>query len=447
MSTWSCSIQTCVCDHMIRPPAQMQEQQAYWAQPQTSPGEMCSFRVRAVSRCGQTRRRTLQMCPFHIDGWREWAHRWVRTPANSVERNTPLFVLSDIYALGHMQMSFAALWSHVASLKSGASLLVSFEFGQINEPPTMAGVARAFYLPLLSSINAYAASEFGVSVLTSPMLDPALYQIDPHPNVSREVWCFPSVTRRACPNDLRLPNKEVGFCGGWFAGVSAVTSWRRFLAQRYGMMRHWYPSGCDDEGNIGIVPKVRLLVLDRANVESTHVGKGRHSTHDLRQVGARSFFDRAAVVSQATEACREGAGFVCDVTSLALGGGPNMSFGEHCQLFGSFDVLVVAHGAGLANLWCAVPGAAVVEVLVPGNATQSMYTPLASQMGAHYCSVGIESGTFFTPIKPHVLGLRTCVRSSVHAVMGALILKSRRDACTKLSPATGVTSQRQHTRR
>lgn len=60
-------------------------------------------------------------------------------------------------------------------------------------------------------------------------------------------------------------------------------------------------------------------------------------------------------------------------------------FESNCRLFGSFDLLVAAHGAALANLWCAMPGAAVIEIVLYQGAT--MWVPLIRQLGLRYCAV------------------------------------------------------------
>ena len=97
-------------------------------------------------------------------------------------------------------------------------------------------------------------------------------------------------------------------------------------------------------------------------------------------------------------------------------GMPFKSFDGNCRVYGTFDILVAVHGAGMSNLWCATPGAAVVEIITHENATMSMYGPLAAQMGLAYCSVGVKSGTFDTPIQPNPHVLEACVRSSAKSL-------------------------------
>ena len=123
----------------------------FWAHPSTSPSLWCAQR-KEVS-CGKTRAQTLRMCPLHVDPLAQVGSSAAHyTHARVV--TTPLFLLEDIFALGHMQMSFAALWSHLTGLRAGSELLVSFQFGHASEVLSMAGVIREYYLPLLRSIQA-----------------------------------------------------------------------------------------------------------------------------------------------------------------------------------------------------------------------------------------------------------------------------------------------------
>ena len=88
------------------------------------------------------------------------------------------FLLEDSMQLGHMQMSFAALFSHVSSLPRGSTLIASFEIGgsSAGEFPSPKGWRHAFrryYLPLLASIR-LRAHALGVRVVILGSLDPTL---------------------------------------------------------------------------------------------------------------------------------------------------------------------------------------------------------------------------------------------------------------------------------
>ena len=74
--------------------------------------------------------------------------------------------------------------------------------------------------------------------------------------------------------------------------------------------------------------------------------------------------------------------------------------------------MIAAHGAALANLWCAAEGSALVEVTYGGSAT--MYAPLARQMGMLYCDVqAVEGQSGFSQAltTPRLEKLRECLRA------------------------------------
>ena len=79
-------------------------------------------------------------------------------------------------------------------------------------------------------------------------------------------------------------------------------------------------------------------------------------------------------------------------------------------------MLIAAHGAALANLWCAAEGSALVEVTYGGSAT--MYAPLARQLGMLYCDVQAvegQSGFSQAMTTPRTEKLRECLRAILHA--------------------------------
>ena len=94
-----------------------------------------------------------------------------------------------------------------------------------------------------------------------------------------------------------------------------------------------------------------------------------------------------------------GAASACNTTHLVFDFGPSKSFMFNCQLYASFDIVVAVHGAGMANLWCATPGVAIVEIVTSEHANVSMYTPLARKMGLTYCIARTVQGSFDTPVQ------------------------------------------------
>ena len=160
-----------------------------------------------------------------------------------------------------MQMSFAALFSHVTRLPRGAPLLISFEYGAAREYPGWVGIVTRYYFPLLESIRHYAANEYGVTLqVLSRLTDPLYFAWkdgyslplagtwakrfanhahinigdDPDPwkakvlrrfNISLAPWCFRSIVRRQCPRRKALRLRAdatgvslAGHCGAFFSG-------------------------------------------------------------------------------------------------------------------------------------------------------------------------------------------------------------------------------------
>ena len=69
------------------------------------------------------------------------------------------------------------------------------------------------------------------------------------------------------------------------------------------------------------------------------------------------------------------------------------TFDSQCALFGGFDLFVMVHGAGMANLVCARPCAAVVEI---GWGAASVFNVLARQLLHHHCFVAVTPESQFT---------------------------------------------------
>ena len=228
-----------------------------------------------------------------------------------------------------MQMSFAALFSHVTRLPRGAPLLISFEYGAAREYPGWVGIVTRYYFPLLESIRHHAANEFGVTLqVLSPLTDPLYFawkdgnslplagtwaqrfanhahiNLGDDPdlwkakvlrrfNISLAPWCFRSIVRRQCPRRKALRLRAdatgvslAGHCGAFFSGPAAVAAWRRFLVRRHGMLwgASWGSDPRDMEANNRVarvrplrgreLPQrpLRVLILNRCAVHATRTG-------------------------------------------------------------------------------------------------------------------------------------------------------------------------------
>jgi hypothetical protein len=360
-----------------------------------------------------------------------------------------------------MQMSFAALFSHIVRLPRGSLLLLSFQFGTSREYPGWDGVATRYYFPLLESISEHAALKYGVTLqMLSPMTDPLYFSwksgealalsganakragnlgtislmddSDPykgremrHFNVSLAPWCFGSLVRRQCPKwSKRLPvdaqtgQTLSGHCGAFFADGGSVAAWRRFLVLRYDMWTSWYGQsvrrGVADHDDHDARPQrpLRVLILNRCPPERAAsnfsllgtVGgaRGRHLTPETQEQIYRVVKSRCRLIASG-----------CSLQVLTTGCTVE-GFGNNCKLFGSFDLLVAVHGAALANLWCATPGASVIEVTLHHGDT--MWVPLIRQMGLGYCSVSQPSVHTMPPCGVSCLG---CGAASRHTCAAA----------------------------
>ena len=99
---------------------------------------------------------------------------------------------------------------------------------------------------------------------------------------------------------------------------------------------------------------MRVVILNRVNT-SEPLGKQccrEDKKSQMRYVRGARGFDLAALQSMAhdvTSLCRD-MGVPCTVGERVLTLHVQ-SFGSNCRLFGSFDVLIAAHGAAMANLW------------------------------------------------------------------------------------------------
>ena len=237
----------------------------------------------------------IEPCTSRLEGRNGIAKPEELAPLTSEQWQTPrqLFLIEDMFTLGHMQMSFAALFSHLVSLPAGAELLVSFVHSAAREYPGWRGVVSLYYFPLLKSLVKYAAKHRGIILRVLRSTDPLYYawkqaseplflinangwrrrtgnqttagitlfdehlssnklDLMAHPpaaratfNVSVAPWCFGSIVRRRCPRwGLSLPADAAGralagHCAAFFASAQVVRTWRHFLASSYQMRSVW----------------------------------------------------------------------------------------------------------------------------------------------------------------------------------------------------------------
>merc|ERR1712176_120818 len=87
------------------------------------------------------------------------------------------------------------------------------------------------------------------------------------------------------------------------------------------------------------------------------------------------------------------------------------SFGYNCHKFAAPDIFIVTHGAAMANLVCAQPGAAVIEI---GQAGKSMYSYLAKQMGFQFCAVGVTEK--LKRFSPNMKVLQKCLEEMLRKI-------------------------------
>ena len=93
------------------------------------------------------------------------------------------------------------------------------------------------------------------------------------------------------------------------------------------------------------------------------------------------------------------------------------SFEWNCRLIASYDIIIAAHGAFLANLPCAKPNSALIEIIWRDITDMSMYEPLAHQMGLKYrrvnfdCVICEAADPEDHPVKPDLAELRSALQS------------------------------------
>ena len=119
---------------------------------------------------------------------------------------------------------------------------------------------------------------------------------------------------------------------------------------------------------------------DRATANFSKLGTVGASSHSGRHFTPETEAQLALLVEKHCSTYKGGCSVRVVTTGCVVEG-----FESNCRLFGSFDLLVAAHGAALANLWCARPGAAVIEIVLYQGAT--MWVPLIRQLGLCYCAV------------------------------------------------------------
>ena len=258
-----------------------------------------------------------------------------------------VFLIEDVASLGHMQMSFAALFSFLVAQPVGAHVAVAWE----RSADEFVRIRAAYYEPLLRLFQAHFAERGRLALRTLPS-EPGL--------------CYRSgnVTVRSC---VAGPLGDgLGHCAAWFASARVVARWRQFLTQGLPLPRGLYAP----EHSLCRSPaghRWRVLVYNRAHglarsLDAPYTVIADVARHLRRRLGP----GRAAVDFHQERSGRRNA----------------TDFAANCALFGRYDVLVLVHGAAMSNLVCARPCARVLEL---GFGKYNMFRPLVQQLGLVHC--------------------------------------------------------------
>ena len=285
----------------------------------------------------------------------------------AIKLHPNVFLIEDVSALGHMQMSFAALFSFLVQQPSGAHVAVAWErpagkANALNE--TFAAIRSAYYEPLLGLLTRHFAREKGMTLESLPR------------SADRTCYRTGRVTVRRC---MAGYDEACGHCGAWFATPGVVVEWRRFLAQSLG--HPMPPYGGARPACRPNTERWAVLVFDRAR----RFARSFRHPERLRAQVARHLNASAPAVAVAVDYYQHPARRF-EATN----------FTAQCDLFARYDLIIMAHGGAMSNLVCARACAMVVEV---GFQPDGMYAPLALQLGLVRCWVQADS-TFHLPVMP-----------------------------------------------
>ena len=309
-----------------------------------------------------------------------------------------IFVLEDFPALGHFQMSvvsfFCWLMNQVEDADNITRQTGSLQLHVstiVNTDTELQNVADVYYKPFIQSIISYAEKNFDIQFSTLNVKD---WYDGVHINPDR-ISCYDDdktvraeeieVYHRSCSD-----RKYKGHCAAWFDKLSNVDHFRNFLEQSLDLK--------EILGEVAneIIDATRILIFDRA------AGY------------AKSYQDANLVVKAIQDECKQ-----CNVTYFqddARRGGAK-SFEWNCRLIASYDIIIAAHGSFLANLPCAKPNSALIEIIWRDITDMSMYEPLAHQMGLKYrrvnfdCVICEAADPEDHPVKPDLAELRSALQS------------------------------------
>ena len=309
-----------------------------------------------------------------------------------------IFVLEDVPALGHFQMSVVSFFCWLMNQVEDADNITRqtgslqlYVSTIVNTDTELQNVADVYYKPFIQSIISYAEKNFDIQFSTLNVKD---WYDGVHINPDR-ISCYDDdktvraeeieVYHRSCSD-----RKYKGHCAAWFDKLSNVDHFRDFLEQSLDLK--------EILGEVAneIIDATRILIFDRA------AGY------------AKSYQDANLVVKAIQDECKQ-----CNVTYFqddARRGGAK-SFEWNCRLIASYDIIIAAHGAFLSNLPCAKPNSALIEIIWRDITDMSMYEPLAHQMGLKYrrvnfdCVICEAADPEDHPVKPDLAELRSALQS------------------------------------
>ena len=309
-----------------------------------------------------------------------------------------IFVLEDVPALGHFQMSVVSFFCWLMNQVEDADNITRqtgslqlYVSTIVNTDTELQNVADVYYKPFIQSIISYAEKNFDIQFSTLNVKD---WYDGVHINPDR-ISCYDDdktvraeeieVYHRSCSD-----RKYKGHCAAWFDKLSNVDHFRDFLEKSLDLK--------EILGEVAneIIDATRILIFDRA------AGY------------AKSYQDANLVVKAIQDECKQ-----CNVTYFqddARRGGAK-SFEWNCRLIASYDIIIAAHGAFLSNLPCAKPNSALIEIIWRDITDMSMYEPLAHQMGLKYrrvnfdCVICEAADPEDHPVKPDLAELRSALQS------------------------------------
>ncbi|CAL6327232.1 unnamed protein product [Bathycoccus prasinos] len=310
-----------------------------------------------------------------------------------------IFALEDFPSLGHFQMSVVSFFCWLMNQVEDADNITR-QTGRIqlyvstivNTDTELQNVADLYYKPFLESIASYAEMNFDIHLSTLDVND---WYTNLHINANR-ISCYDDnetvrakeieVYHRSCSSSRQYK----GHCGAWFDKQSNVDHFRDFLEKSLNLKE------IAVEAMSEVINATRILIFDRA------------------EGYAKSYEDANLVVSAIQNECKQ-----CNVTYFQadLKRGGAKSFEWNCRLIASYDIIIAAHGSFLANLPCAKPNSALIEIIWRDITDMSVYEPLAYQLGLKYrrvnfdCVICEAADPEDHPVKPDLAELRSALQS------------------------------------